>query len=104
METPQCDVSSPHTWVAFSVIACRTLELAATSQPGCEFQAWGPQHQKYPVGDIAFADDLQTTASALAGLQLKADIYLAFTVCFDLWISTDILRVAFFGARIPYHP
>jgi len=77
------------------------LEIAGTSQPGREFQAWGPQHQRYPVGDIAFADDLKTTASALVGLQLKADIFSAFTVCFYLRAATDKLSVAVIGGAEP---
>ncbi|OXE37212.1 MAG: hypothetical protein CGW95_02890, partial [Phenylobacterium zucineum] len=98
MGTPQGDVSSPHNWVAFFDPLFAALDKASAQSQDCNFmiprRGWSP----YPAGDIAFADDLTSTAASLQGLQIKADVVSAFTSLFGLTISAEKLRVALFSA------
>ena len=102
MGTPQGDVSSPHNWTAFWDMALAALALMAAQHPDCNFLVQGPQGTYYSAGDLGYADDLQSLARTLAGLQHKADIISAFCICFDLTLSVTKLRAAVFNLPPPH--
>ncbi|OXE37641.1 MAG: hypothetical protein CGW95_00400, partial [Phenylobacterium zucineum] len=105
MGTPQGDVSSPHNWAAFFDILLVALARAADQDPDCNFLIPRRGQEPYSAGDIGFADDLTSTATALRGLQIKADVVSAFTILFGLTISAEKLRVALFSPPPgPHHP
>jgi len=75
--TGQGDVCSPITWLA--VFDILLTALSRDPSPTL-FQLYDPSGSQYAAPEVSFADDLNSIAAALLGLQRRVDIVSGFTI------------------------
>eukprot|EP01041_Mallomonas_annulata_P008426 gene8426-biopygen4060 len=86
--TGQCDVTSPLCWTALFDILLRMLN-AVDRDP---FMCRGANGRLYRAGEMAFADDMESTTATNTAMQIKAEVVSAFCLIFELSISPAKLR------------
>ena len=93
--TGQGDIHSPFTWLAVFDVLLTVLDCQQPSPD--QFHLYRPDGSSYPARPICYADDLQSFASTLSGLQHTADLVSVFAMVFNLTIATSKLRAFHYG-------
>ena len=93
--TGQGGIHSPFTWLAVFDFLLTVLDC----QQPCpyHFHLYRPDGSFYLARPICYADDMQSFASTLLGLQRTADLVSVFAMVFNLTISTSKLRAFHYG-------
>ena len=97
--TGQGDIHSPFTWLAVFDVLLTVLDRQHPSPD--YFHLHQPDgsylYTYYPARPICYADDLQSFAFTILGLQRTADLVSVFAMVFNLTIATPKLRAFHYG-------